>query len=57
MDGDNAATMRYTEVPSLKITARNARGPGKETVDFQPNYDGKGRSRPSSPPTKFRIFW
>jgi DNA gyrase subunit A len=41
MDGDNPAAMRYTEVrmdrPAVSLLADIE----KETVDFQPNYDGK----------------
>ena len=40
VDGDNAAAMRYTEIRLSKITAEMLEDIDKETVDFQPNYDG-----------------
>src|SRR5512135_3683390 len=41
IDGDNAAAMRYTECRLEKISASMLADIDKETVDFQPNYDGK----------------
>ncbi len=41
IDGDNAAAMRYTECRLDKISADLLADIDKETVDFQPNYDGK----------------
>ncbi len=41
MDGDNPAAMRYTEVRMDKPAAYLLADIEKETVDFQPNYDGK----------------
>ena len=41
IDGDNAAAMRYTECRLDKIAALMLEDIDKETVDFQPNYDGK----------------
>jgi len=41
VDGDNAAAMRYTECRLDKIAADLLADIDKETVDFQPNYDGK----------------
>ncbi|MCO8144392.1 DNA gyrase subunit A [Rhodovulum tesquicola] len=41
MDGDNAAAMRYTEVRMAKPAAALLADIDKDTVDFQPNYDGK----------------
>ncbi|MGB3406190.1 MAG: DNA topoisomerase (ATP-hydrolyzing), partial [Jannaschia sp.] len=41
MDGDNAAAMRYTEVRMDKPAAYLLADIDKDTVDFQPNYDGK----------------
>ncbi|MGB7305046.1 MAG: DNA gyrase subunit A [Burkholderiaceae bacterium] len=41
VDGDNAAAMRYTECRLAKIAAELLADIDKETVDFQPNYDGK----------------
>jgi DNA gyrase subunit A len=40
VDGDNAAAMRYTEIRLSKIAAEMLEDIDKETVDFQPNYDG-----------------
>ncbi len=41
VDGDGAAAMRYTECRLDKIAAQMLADIDKETVDFQPNYDGK----------------
>ncbi len=41
MDGDAAAAMRYTEVRMAKPAAYLLADIDKDTVDFQPNYDGK----------------
>ena len=41
IDGDNAAAMRYTECRLARIAAELLSDIGQETVDFQPNYDGK----------------
>jgi DNA gyrase subunit A len=41
VDGDNAAAMRYTECRLDKISAELLADLDKETIDFQPNYDGK----------------
>ena len=41
MDGDKPAAMRYTEVRMAKAAAYLLADIDKETVDFQPNYDGK----------------
>ena len=43
MDGDNAAAMRYTEVRMDRPAVALLADIEKETVDFQPNYDGKDR--------------
>ncbi len=40
VDGDPAAAMRYTEIRLEKIAAEVLTDLEKETVDFQPNYDG-----------------
>lgn len=40
IDGDGAAAMRYTESKLSKIAAEMIRDINKDTVDFQPNYDG-----------------
>ncbi len=41
IDGDNAAAMRYTECRLDKISAELLSDIDKDTIDFQPNYDGK----------------
>ena len=41
VDGDMAAAMRYTEARLSKIAMEMLRDINKETVDFQPNYDGE----------------
>jgi DNA gyrase subunit A len=41
IDGDNPAAMRYTECRLEKIAGEMLADIDKETVDFQPNYDGK----------------
>ena len=41
MDGDKPAAMRYTEVRMAKAASYLLADIDKETVDFQPNYDGK----------------
>ena len=41
VDGDNAAAMRYTECRLEKLSAEMLADIDRETVDFQPNYDGK----------------
>ncbi|MBF0297630.1 MAG: DNA gyrase subunit A [Oligoflexia bacterium] len=40
IDGDNAAAMRYTEVRMKRITEELLEDIDKDTVDWQPNYDG-----------------
>ncbi|ONP09733.1 DNA gyrase subunit A [Burkholderia cenocepacia] len=40
IDGDNAAAMRYTEIRMAKIGHELLADIDKETVDFEPNYDG-----------------
>jgi DNA gyrase subunit A len=52
VDGDNAAAMRYTECRLEKISAELLGDLEKETVDFQPNYDGK-EMEPKVLPAKF----
>lgn len=41
MDGDGAAAMRYTEARMSKISMEMLKDINKNTVDFQPNYDGE----------------
>lgn len=43
VDGDAAAAMRYTEARLSKIAMEMLRDINKETVDFEPNYDGEER--------------
>jgi DNA gyrase subunit A len=52
MDGDNPAAMRYTEVRMDKPAAFLLADIDKETVDFQPNYDGKD-PEPTVLPARF----
>jgi DNA gyrase subunit A len=52
VDGDNAAAMRYTECRLQKLSAELLGDLDKETVDFQPNYDGK-EQEPTVLPAKF----
>ncbi len=40
MDGDNAAAMRYTESRLARVAHHLLNDIDKETVNFQPNYDG-----------------
>lgn len=51
VDGDGAAAYRYTEVKMEKITMEMLRDIEKETVDFQPNFDGK-KKEPSVLPNR-----
>ncbi|MFZ5751427.1 MAG: DNA gyrase subunit A [Pseudomonadota bacterium] len=52
MDGDNAAAMRYTEVRMDRPAAFLLADIEKDTVDFQPNYDGKDQE-PTVLPARF----
>ncbi len=52
MDGDNPAAMRYTEVRMDKPAAFLLADIEKDTVDFQPNYDGKDME-PTVLPARF----
>jgi DNA gyrase subunit A len=53
LDGDNPAAMRYTEVRLTKLAEELMRDDiDKETVDWNPNYDGTERE-PSVLPAKF----
>ncbi|MCP5106491.1 MAG: DNA gyrase subunit A [bacterium] len=40
IDGDPPAAMRYTEIRLAKISNQMLTDIDKETIDFQPNYDG-----------------
>jgi DNA gyrase subunit A len=52
VDGDAPAAMRYTEVRMARITSELLADLEKETVDFNPNYDGS-ETEPSVLPAKF----
>lgn len=52
MDGDAPAAMRYTESRLAKISGRLLEDIDKETIDFNPNYDGS-ESEPSVLPAMF----
>ena len=49
---DPAAAMRYTECRLAPLAMEMLRDIDKETVDFRPNYDGRGRS-PWCCPSRF----
>jgi DNA gyrase subunit A len=51
LDGDGAAAYRYTEAKMSKITVEMLKDIEKETVDFQPNFDGT-KKEPSVLPTR-----
>ena len=52
MDGDAPAAMRYTEVRMQKVAQAILEDLDKDTVDFQPNYDGQDRE-PVVMPARF----
>ena len=52
MDGDSAAAMRYTEVRMDKPATYLLADIDKDTVDFQPNYDGRDEE-PTVLPARF----
>jgi DNA gyrase subunit A len=52
MDGDPPAAMRYTEARLAKTAEAMLDDIDKDTVDFQPNYDGS-ESEPTVLPTRF----
>lgn len=52
IDGDGAAAMRYTEAKMTKLTSELMRDIYKETVDFQPNFDGE-ESEPVVMPARY----
>ncbi|MGH8539049.1 MAG: DNA gyrase subunit A, partial [Stenotrophobium sp.] len=51
VDGDRPAAMRYTEIRMTKLAHELLADIDKETVDFQPNYDGS-ENEPVVLPTK-----
>lgn len=52
VDGDSAAAMRYTESRMTPLALELVRDINKETVDFQPNYDGSEKE-PIVLPSRF----
>ena len=52
VDGDAAAAMRYTESKMAPLAIEMVRDINKETVDFQPNYDGNEKE-PIVLPSRF----
>src|SRR5688572_28481266 len=52
VDGDAPAAMRYTEVRMQRLTDDLLADLDKETVDWQPNYDGQLRE-PTVMPSRF----
>lgn len=52
MDGDGAAAMRYTEARLSKLSDELLRDLKKNTVDYQPNYDGT-EHEPKVLPSRF----
>ncbi len=52
IDGDSAAAMRYTEVRLERVSQALTDDLDKDTVDFNPNYDGSERE-PSVLPARF----
>ncbi len=52
IDGDPPAAMRYTESRMARVTANMLDDIDKDTVNFEPNYDGS-RKEPSVLPAKF----
>jgi len=51
VDGDNAAAMRYTEIRLSKIAHEMLADIDKDTVNFEPNYDGS-EQQPTVLPTR-----
>ncbi len=52
IDGDSAAAMRYTEARMSKISMELLRDINKDTIDYQPNYDGEEKE-PVVMPARF----
>jgi DNA gyrase subunit A len=52
VDGDAAAAMRYTEARLSKVAMELLRDINKETIDFNPNYDGE-ELEPAVLPARF----
>ncbi|MDP7321946.1 MAG: DNA gyrase subunit A [Bacteriovoracaceae bacterium] len=51
IDGDSAAAMRYTEVRMKKLAEEMLKDIDKDTIEWQPNYDGS-QTEPTVLPTK-----
>ena len=51
VDGDGAAAMRYTEARLSKISLELIKDIGKNTVDFEPNFD-ETEKEPTEHPTR-----
>ena len=52
VDGDGAAAMRYTEARMTSLALQMLRDIDKETVDFEPNFDGEEKE-PVVLPSRF----
>jgi DNA gyrase subunit A len=52
VDGDNPAAMRYTEIRMTRLAHELLADIDKDTVDFQPNYDGS-EHEPTVLPARF----
>lgn len=52
IDGDGAAAMRYTEARMSKLAMEMMRDINKNTIDFQPNFDGE-EQEPVMLPARF----
>ncbi len=52
IDGDSAAAMRYTEARMSRIAMELLRDINKDTIDYQPNYDGQEKE-PVVLPSRF----
>jgi DNA gyrase subunit A len=52
VDGDKAAAMRYTEIRMTKLAGEMLADIEKETIDWQPNYDGSEKE-PTVLPSAF----
>ncbi|KDN58666.1 DNA gyrase subunit A [Exiguobacterium sp. AB2] len=55
VDGDSAAAMRYTEARMSKIAMELVRDIGKNTIDYQANFDGEEKE-PVVLPARFPNF-
>ena len=55
VDGDGAAAMRYTEARLSKISLELIKDIGKNTVDFEPNFD-ETEKEPTVLPSRYPTF-